>query len=44
MSYPVDTALPRVARALEANRIVLLAAPPGSGKTTRTAPYLLDAQ
>ncbi|MBO4288328.1 MAG: ATP-dependent helicase HrpB, partial [Kiritimatiellae bacterium] len=42
MPYPVDAALPRVARALEANRPVILTAPPGSGKTTRAAPYLLD--
>ena len=41
--YPVDTILPAVAVSLAANRPVVLQAPPGSGKTTRVAPFLLDA-
>lgn len=40
---PVDTVLPAVAASLAANRPVVLQAPPGSGKTTRAAPFLLDA-
>ena len=40
---PVRTVLPDVAAALAANRTVVLQAPPGSGKTTLTAPALLDA-
>lgn len=40
---PVDAVLPAVAASLAANRPVVLQAPPGSGKTTRTAPFLLDA-
>lgn len=43
MNFPVDTILPSVADALAANRIVLLEAPPGSGKTTRVAPFVLDS-
>ncbi len=41
--FPVDTVLPAVAASLAANRPVVLQAPPGSGKTTRVAPFLLDA-
>lgn len=41
--FPVDTLLPALAASLEANRPVVLQAPPGSGKTTRVAPFLLDA-
>jgi ATP-dependent helicase HrpB len=41
--FPVDTVLPAVAASLAANRPVVLQAPPGSGKTTRVAPYLLGA-
>ena len=40
---PVDTILPALAASLSANRPVVLQAPPGSGKTTRVAPFLLDA-
>jgi len=40
---PVRTVLPDLARALAANRAVVLQAPPGSGKTTLVAPSLLDA-
>lgn len=42
-SFPVDAVLPAVAASLAANRPVVLQAPPGTGKTTRTAPFLLDA-
>ena len=42
-ALPVDAVLPAVAASLEANRPVVLQAPPGSGKTTRVAPFLLDA-
>lgn len=40
---PVRAVLPEVARHLEANRPLVLQAPPGSGKTTLTAPFLLAA-
>lgn len=40
---PVHAVLPEVARALAANRPVVLQAPPGSGKTLLVAPALLDA-
>ncbi len=40
---PVKAVLPALGRALAANRPVVLQAPPGSGKTTLVAPYLLDA-
>lgn len=43
MTFPVDTVLPALATSLEANRPVVLQAPPGSGKTTRVAPFLLGA-
>ena len=43
MIFPVDTLLPQLAASLSANRAVVLQSPPGSGKTTRVAPYLLDA-
>jgi len=43
MNFPVDTVLPALAASLAANRTVVLQAPPGSGKTTRVAPFLLDA-
>ncbi len=43
MFLPVDTILPALAASLAANRPVVLQAPPGSGKTTRVAPFLLDA-
>jgi len=41
--FPVDAILPSLAASLAANRSVVLQAPPGSGKTTRVAPFLLDA-
>lgn len=41
---PVRAVLPDVARALAANRNVVLQAPPGSGKTTLVAPSLLDVE
>lgn len=40
---PVDRAIPRVRTALDDNEIVILEAPPGTGKTTRVPPALLDA-
>lgn len=43
MIFPVDTILPNIAASLSANRAVVLQSPPGSGKTTRVAPCLLDA-
>ncbi|MEI7947550.1 MAG: ATP-dependent helicase HrpB, partial [bacterium] len=43
MIFPVDTILPQLAASLSANRAVVLQSPPGSGKTTRVAPYLLHA-
>lgn len=41
-TLPIDSVLPAVAESLAANRAVVLQAPPGSGKTTRVAPALLD--
>ncbi|HRR33413.1 MAG TPA: ATP-dependent helicase HrpB [Kiritimatiellia bacterium] len=41
--FPVDAILPGLAASLAANRSVVLQAPPGTGKTTRVAPFLLDA-
>ena len=40
---PIDTSLPDVLAALHRSRTALLMAPPGSGKTTRVPPALLDA-
>ena len=40
-AFPIDTVLPRLARALRAGPRALLIAPPGAGKTTRVAPALL---
>ncbi|GJM36728.1 MAG: ATP-dependent helicase HrpB [Acidimicrobiales bacterium] len=40
---PVDAALPRVNEILAANRIVVLESPPGTGKTTRVPPSLVDS-
>ncbi len=40
---PVDGALAEIGDALAANRTVVLEAPPGTGKTTRVPPSLLDA-
>lgn len=42
-SFPVDETLDAIRSSLEANRSVVLSAPPGSGKTTRTGPALLNA-
>ena len=39
--FPVDATLPALARSLAHNDPVVLQAPPGSGKTTRVAPFLL---
>jgi len=40
---PIDASLPAVLAALARRRTALLMAPPGSGKTTRVPPALLDA-
>ena len=40
-SLPIDAVLPDVQRALSGSEPLLLAAPPGSGKTTRVPPALL---
>ena len=40
--FPVETIIPRIRASLEANRDVVLRAPPGSGKTTCVPPALLD--
>lgn len=40
--FPVDEKIDEIRRALRANRDVVLTAPPGSGKTTRVPPALLD--
>ncbi len=42
-ALPVDAALPDVVAALRAQRPVVLVAPPGTGKTTRTPGALVDA-
>jgi len=42
-SLPVDSLLPELADRLKHHPIVILEAPPGSGKTTRVAPSLIDA-
>ena len=44
MSLPAEKTIPAVLRALEANRSVVLQAPPGSGKTTCVPPGLLGAR
>ena len=41
--FPVDAILSPLAASLAANRSAVLQAPPGSGKTTRVAPFLMDA-
>ena len=41
--FPAEKTIPQIAAALEANRSVVLQAPPGSGKTTCVPPALLDA-
>ncbi len=43
IEYPVDRVIGGVAASLAANRCVVLQSPPGSGKTTRVPPALLDA-
>ena len=42
MAFPVETVLHQISQLLEANRSVVLTAPPGSGKTTCVAPRLLN--
>jgi len=41
--FPVDSVIPAIRDSLERNRSVVLRAPPGTGKTTRVPPSLLDA-
>lgn len=41
-SLPIDALLPRAAEMLRAHGSLVVIAPPGSGKTTRLAPALLD--
>jgi ATP-dependent helicase HrpB len=43
VSLPVDEVLPGVVSALRQRPVLVLAAPPGSGKTTRLPPALLDS-
>ncbi len=40
---PIDPCLPDLVRAIRAHGILVLEAPPGTGKTTRVPPALLDA-
>ncbi|MBR4615695.1 MAG: hypothetical protein IKO55_08825, partial [Kiritimatiellae bacterium] len=40
--FPVESIIPGIRASLEANRDVVLRAPPGSGKTTCVPPALLD--
>ena len=42
--FPVEAVIPQVRASLEANRDVVLRAPPGSGKTTCVPPALLDCE
>jgi ATP-dependent helicase HrpB len=42
MTFPVDPVIPAIRSSLERNRTVVLRAPPGTGKTTRVPPALLD--
>ena len=42
--FPIDETLPLLSEALRTNRIVLLSAPPGAGKTTRVPIALLDSE
>jgi len=42
LNFPVDQILPKIIESLDAGRNVVLQAPPGSGKTTRVAPALLN--
>ena len=42
MAFPVEAVIPQIRASLEANRDVVLRAPPGSGKTTCVPPALLD--
>jgi ATP-dependent helicase HrpB len=40
---PIDSVLPEIVRAVTESRAVVLAAPPGAGKTTRVPPAILAA-
>lgn len=42
-ALPIDDYLPQITRALDHHPVLILEAPPGSGKTTRVAPALLGA-
>ena len=43
ISLPIDPLLPEIIETLRSHRALVLVAPPGSGKTTRVPPALLDA-
>ena len=43
VALPIDKVIPEVLEALESHRVLVLEAPPGTGKTTRVPPALLDA-
>lgn len=43
IALPVDALLPGIVQALRRRPVLVLSAPPGSGKTTRVPPAILDA-
>ena len=43
-SLPIDSSLPQIVRSLRATRALVVAAPPGAGKTTRVPPAVLEAE
>ena len=44
INLPIDGALPQLGSLLKESSVVILEAPPGSGKTTRVAPFLCAQQ
>lgn len=44
MDLPVNEVLPKLIAALERTKVAVLVAPPGSGKTTRVVPALIDSR
>ena len=42
-TLPIDSLLPEIAQTLEKERVLVLEAPPGAGKTTRVPPAILEA-
>jgi ATP-dependent helicase HrpB len=42
ISLPVDALIPQIVQAIDQSPIVIVDAPPGSGKTTRVAPALIE--